>query len=203
MKQQLPLLLAFVLAAGMGCSSTDTSSDTTSVSTAETALSDSAATTLTTAAGARGTGLSSTDMSDAAFLIEAASSNLMEVELGTLAAETSTDAEVKKYGQMMVDHHTKAHKDLQVVAASMKVELPTTLNQLHREMAGQLKGKTGAGFQEAYMDLMEKAHKRDIDMFVAKTTSAENPAVKDFAVRMLPILRSHLEMADRLEDTVD
>lgn len=187
----------------MGCSSTDTSSDTTTTSTAETSASDTTAAPVSTAAGARGTGISSTDMSDAAFLIEAASSGLMEVELGELAAKTAMDPEVKKFGQMMVDHHTKANEELNAVAAAMNVELPTVLNQMHREMADKLKVKTGKSFDEAYMDLMEKAHKRDIDMFVAKTTSAENSAVKDFAVRTLPVLRSHLEMANQIEDTVD
>jgi len=47
--------------------------------------------------------------SDRQFLLHAASSGMAEVQLGQLAAERAASAEVKQFGQRMVDDHTKAN----------------------------------------------------------------------------------------------
>ena len=42
---------------------------------------------------------------------------MAEIELGRLAAERGTSAQVKKFGQMMVDDHTKAGDKLMTIAS--------------------------------------------------------------------------------------
>src|SRR6187399_928333 len=44
---------------------------------------------------------------DAQFLVNAAEINLMEIQLGNLAADRGSMAEVKDLGKMMADAHTK------------------------------------------------------------------------------------------------
>src|SRR5262249_7523905 len=45
---------------------------------------------------------------DRMFFDEMTAANLAEVDMGKLAVERSKNAEVKKFGQMMIDDHTKA-----------------------------------------------------------------------------------------------
>lgn len=142
-------------------------------------------------------------MQDPVFLMNAASSNLLEIQLGQMATQNSTNADVKRFGQMMVDHHTKATQELKTVATPLGVNLPQTMMPVHQAMADKLMDKSGKAFDEGYMDAMETAHKLDIAMFEVKSNAAETPAVKSFATKTLPMLRSHEKMANEIEKKVD
>lgn len=142
-------------------------------------------------------------MPDPVFLMTAASSNLLEIQTGQKAAQQATSAEVKKFAQMMVSHHTKATQQLQAVATPLGVEIPQTMMPIHQALADRLQNKTARKFDEAYMDLMETAHKMDIAMFEVKSKGAQNPAVQTFATTTLPMLRSHHDMANAIEKKVD
>ncbi|MGV3540709.1 MAG: DUF4142 domain-containing protein [Rufibacter sp.] len=212
--------IMFCFAAGamflnVSCTSTDTTTDT--ATTAETATTTDAtdtgtttgeATTGTTAgasAGTTATGdvVTPTDLDDPTFMMNAASANMLEIELGKMAVANAMNADVKQYGQMMVDHHTKANQEAMTLASQLKIELPTMLMPMHQAMVDKLKGKTGKGFDEDFMDVMETSHKMTIAMFEAKSNNAQNAQIKAFATKMLPQLRAHLEAATRIEDTVD
>jgi putative membrane protein len=142
-------------------------------------------------------------MLDPVFLLNAASSNLLELQAGQMAAQKASNAEVKKYAQMMISHHTKSTQDLKAVATPLGVTPPQTLMPVHQAMLDRLNNKTGKAFDEAYMDLMETAHKMDIAMFEVKSKAAEQPAVQTFATKTLPMLRSHQKMASAIENKVD
>ncbi|WP_162303598.1 DUF4142 domain-containing protein [Hymenobacter sediminis] len=142
-------------------------------------------------------------MQDPVFLMTAASSNLLEIQMGQLATQKSSNADVKRFGQMMVDHHTKATQELKTVATPLGVTLPQTMMPVHQAMADKLMAKSGKAFDEDYMDAMETAHKMDIAMFEVKSNAAETPTVKAFATKTLPMLRSHEKMADEIEKKVD
>ncbi|QJX47495.1 DUF4142 domain-containing protein [Hymenobacter taeanensis] len=142
-------------------------------------------------------------MKDPVFLMTAASSNLLEIQLGQLAAQRASNAEVKRYGQMMVDHHTKATQQLKSVAIPLGVDLPQTMMPIHQAIADKVMAKSGKEFDEAYMDAMETAHKMDVAMFEVKEKAADTPTVKSFASQTLPLLRSHETMANEIEKKVD
>ena len=142
-------------------------------------------------------------MPDATFLLTAASSNLLEIQAGQMAAQKATSASVKKFAQMMVDHHTKATQQLTTVATPLGVSPSQTLMPVHQAMLDQLTTKSGKQFDEGYMDAMETAHTMDIAMFEVKDKAAETPTVKAFATKTLPMLRSHRKMAGELESKVD
>ncbi len=140
---------------------------------------------------------------DPIFLMNAASSNLLEIQTGQMAAQKASNAEVRQFAQMMVSHHTTATQQLKAIAAPLGVTLPQTMMPVHQALADRLRSKSGKGFDETYMDLMETAHKTDIAMFEVKSKKASTPNVQDFATKTLPLLRSHYTMADELEKKVD
>ena len=53
---------------------------------------------------------------DKDFVHDLGIANTAEVELGRMAADRAANPEVKKFGQTMVDDHTKANDDLNSVA---------------------------------------------------------------------------------------
>ncbi|MDQ2657739.1 MAG: DUF4142 domain-containing protein, partial [Bacteroidota bacterium] len=87
---------------------------------------------------------------DAEFAVEAADGGMLEVELGTLAVSKASSPEVKKFGQMMVDDHTKANNELKALAQQKNITLPTAIGNEHQRKVEDLRGKTGAEFDKDY-----------------------------------------------------
>src|SRR5690349_3627449 len=89
-----------------------------------------------------------------AFIKEAATGGLMEVELGKLAAEKASSAEVKQFGQRMVDDHGKANQQLSTIAQQKNVQVPTELTGKAKSDYDRLSKLSGEQFDRAYMQLM-------------------------------------------------
>ena len=139
---------------------------------------------------------------DVKFLVEAASSSRMEIELGQMAQQKGTSQEVKDFGAMMVQDHTKATEELKSLVASKGASLPDTLMPKHRALMDRLNGLEGAEFDKAYMAVMRDAHENDIDEFEDEATDARDPDVKAFATKQLPILQGHHQHAKDAKGTM-
>lgn len=131
--------------------------------------------------------------SDADFMKEAAVGGMAEVEMGRLAASKATSPDVKKFGQMMVEDHSKANEELKALAAKKNVTLPTDLDQDHKSTMEELRGKSGADFDSDYVEEMVDDHEEDVAAFEKQAQSATDPDVKAWAAKTLPVLKKHLE----------
>src|SRR5579863_9201352 len=66
---------------------------------------------------------------DEKFVRGAAEGGMAEIELGKLAQERGQSEEVKKFGQRMVEDHTKANEELKQIATREKINLQTDVNR--------------------------------------------------------------------------
>jgi putative membrane protein len=133
---------------------------------------------------------------DKKFMMEAATGGMMEVQLGQYAAQHADNADVKAFGQKMVDDHTKANQQLMQIAQTKNVTLPAKLNKKHQAMVDKLSQKEGAAFDKAYMQAMLKDHRDDIKAFADEAENGKDADVKAFAAQTLPILKQHLQLAE-------
>jgi putative membrane protein len=140
---------------------------------------------------------------DAYFLKKAAAGGLSEVAMGKLALEKSSNDDVKKFAQKMVDDHTAMGQDVQTVAASMKVNLPDGLMGGDKKEYAKLQNLSGPAFDKEYMAYMVKDHKKDLSDFKAENTSTQNPQIKDLTTKGAGIIQGHLEMAVSLDKQVN
>lgn len=142
------------------------------------------------------THMSKVDGDGAAFMDTAAVGGMMEVDLGKLALEKSSNAEVKKFAAQMVADHTKIGSDLKSVAAKLEHLLPSVYPgdvKSHMDVMKKLSGQT---FDRHYMDMMVNDHVKTLDLF--RNANSLRPEVKDFAARTLPVLEKHHQMATRI-----
>ena len=137
-------------------------------------------------------------MADKSFVKKAAEGGLAEVELGKLATEKASNDQVKKFGQRMVDDHSKANDQLKDVAAQKHIDLPTEPSAKDKATKARLEKLSGEEFDRAYMRDMVKDHKADMTEFARESQSSKDPAVKNFARQTLPTLREHLKEAEKL-----
>jgi putative membrane protein len=137
-------------------------------------------------------------VTDTKFLKAAAEGGLAEVALGQLAMEKASSSEVKKFGQRIVDDHSKANDELRQLAAQKSVELPQDLSAKDKATKATLENLSGEQFDQAYMKDMVKDHRKDVSDFRRESTSAHDPDIKKFASQTLPTLKDHLKLAESI-----
>jgi putative membrane protein len=135
---------------------------------------------------------SATTSSADSFLKDAAQGGAAEVEMGKVAVANAQNPEVKKFGQMMVDDHTKAGNELKELAGKKNIAVPADIGS-HKSMLDKLKGLKGADFDKEYVSEMVSDHETDVAEFEKQAANATDPDVKAFAAKTLPTLKKHLD----------
>jgi putative membrane protein len=141
-------------------------------------------------------------VSDTQFAKKAAQGGMAEVKLGQLAQEKGTSDTVKKFGQRMVEDHTKAGDELKRAAAQDNITLPDTISAKDKATYDELSKLSGAAFDRAYARDMVKDHEEDIADFNKEANGGKNAAIKDFATQTLPTLQDHLKEAKEMRQNV-
>lgn len=136
---------------------------------------------------------------DRKFIEEAASSGMFEVQVSQLAASKASDANVKSFASMLVDHHTAANNELVKIANAKGVELPAAPKRALRRDIEKLGKKNGAEFDRDYVrEVGLKAHEKDIKLFEKASKDVKDAELKAFVDKTLPTLREHLAAAQKL-----
>jgi len=139
---------------------------------------------------------------DSTFATKAAQGGMAEVQMGKLAAQKASNADVKAFGQQMVDDHSKANDEFKQIVTRKGVTLPEAMNAKDQATYDRLSKLEGAAFDRAYMADMVKDHRTDIAEFDKEAKSGSDADIKAFATKTLPTLRHHLEMAESAEAKV-
>jgi putative membrane protein len=146
MKRMGFLSLALVAAMAWGCSN---------------AKRDTSASSPGSAVGTAGT--SDVSRGDKDFVHDVAIMNMAEIELGNLAAEHGSTADVKTFARQMIDDHTAAGEKLKAVATQYNVEIPTQVDDKHADLKNKLAAKQGLDFDKDYADAMVDGHQDFVD----------------------------------------
>jgi len=119
-----------------------------------------------------------------------------EVTLGRLAAERASSPDVKAFGQMMVDDHTKANSELESLAQQKGMTLAAEKTDSNHNKLSKMSGDQ---FDRAYISMMQADHQKDVAEFEKASTSASDPHVKAFAAKTLPVLQQHKDKVNSIK----
>ncbi len=139
---------------------------------------------------------------DTEFAVAAADGGLLEVQLGQLAVANGSTAEVKKFGQSMIDDHSKANEELKALAATKNISLPGVLSEKNQKTYEDLAKKSGLEFDKDYTDFMVKDHKEDIDDFKKEAEKGNDSEIRTWAAGKVSTLEHHLMMAESAHNAV-
>jgi putative membrane protein len=139
---------------------------------------------------------------DINFVVAAASDNLTEVALGKMAEQKGVNRRVKNFGRMMVMDHTKANDQLMTLAKNKKISLPTAPDADGRKEIDELTKRSGADFDQAYVNYMVDDHKKDIKEFQDAAKNCADPDIKVFAYKTLRVLQKHLDAISTIHDSM-
>jgi putative membrane protein len=131
------------------------------------------------------------------FVMEAATSDMFEIESSKLAAEKGGD-KVKTFASQMVADHTKTSSELRSKAQGANVQLPTAMTSAQQSKLDKLRGLSGQDFDAQYSSDQVSAHKDAVSLFERYGKGGDNEPLKSWAVSTLPSLQHHLDMAQQL-----
>jgi len=128
-----------------------------------------------------------------------AMADMAEVATGKLAQSKAQSAEVKAFGQQMIDDHGAALAKVQALAQARGVTLPTDLDAKHKAMSAKLEKMSGAEFDKAYMaQAGVKDHTEVHKKLMSDAKKIKDPEVKALADQHVPVVEQHLKAAQQM-----
>jgi putative membrane protein len=180
------------------------------------------------AIGTSGVARSEASGGDRDFVSELLEVNTAEVQLGTMASERGGSADVKQFGQMMVQDHTRAGEELQQIASRYQIPRQgAALDEKHRDLIDRLSKLRGSEFDREYINAMVQGHEDVLDKLQARVDERDRLAVATgqaernknvkpedadnrieaslnaWAAETLPAVKNHLERAKAIDEKLD
>jgi len=120
--------------------------------------------------------------------------NQWETEFARVVQQRAQDQQVKQLAQHIIDDHQQANQQLQRIAQSMQLQLPTSLPS---EKQAKL-----AIFQQMPADKLEKCfivdnkadHAKDVTSYADHQQTVQNAELKQYITQTLPKLQQHTQM---------
>ncbi|MFA9201647.1 MAG: DUF4142 domain-containing protein [Cypionkella sp.] len=132
------------------------------------------------------------------FVDQASASDMFEIESGKLAQSMGKSEEVKQFGAMMVQDHTKSSAELKAAAGKAEgVKLAPKLTAKQQSDLDALK-KAGENFDATYKTQQVAAHTATLELLTGFAANGDVQSLKDFAKKTAPVVEKHLAEARRL-----
>lgn len=129
----------------------------------------------------------------AAFVSAAGASDLYEKTSSQLVLQSTKNAKVKSFAQMMVSDHSKTTADVTAAAkASGLKPMPPKLMPKQAAMIAELKKAPVATRDKVYVDQQVKAHEEALALHQGYASAGDKPALKKVAASAVPIVQTHL-----------
>jgi putative membrane protein len=135
---------------------------------------------------------------DKKFVEAALKGGMSEVDLGNLAVKKGASEDVKHFGQMMVEDHTKLGDKMKTVASEVGVTPPSMTTPSDIALKTKLEVLSGDTFDKAYISAMVKDHEEDLNDFKKEAAGATSPAVKKAAHEGELVVSRHLTMIRKI-----
>jgi putative membrane protein len=147
----------------------------------------------------RATEPAASSMESQRFVEEANAAAQVEVSRGEIAEAKAQSQEVKDFGRMMVDDHSRTGEELEEVAESLGISVPDQLPAAEQQAMEDLSELSGEDFDREYLSEIVDAHRQAVELFRRASTQIDlAPELQRFASDKLPKLEEHLRRAQEL-----
>lgn len=136
----------------------------------------------------------------AAYVEAAGMSDLYEINSSQIALDKSRDPAVRKFAQMMIDHHQKT--TAATVKAAQSAGLAPKAPALDTGATAsirELQNAPAADFDRLYLGQQLPAHQAALDLHQAFSASGDKPSLKASARSAVPIVKQHLSMLEKMQ----
>lgn len=142
------------------------------------------------------------DSADQYFLVQAAKTDLKEIEMGKLAQKKGSSEAVRSFGRMLVDDHTKSLQDVKALGEQTGAGLPGTVDEQAMKEQEAMSALDGKAFDQKFALMMVDGHQQAVELMKKAARDAGQERIKKWASAKIPVLSMHLEHAQALQQTV-
>jgi putative membrane protein len=137
------------------------------------------------------------------FLTEAAQSSLFEIQASRIALARGGSTAVRRYAEATLRDRVSVDTDLEQLAASVGVVLPSRLSDTFQARLSILEQLTGNDFDRAYARNVGVLAQEEALAAFERAADRHGERVQRFAADQIPALREHLAQGRRLASEVD
>ncbi len=138
----------------------------------------------------------SMNTSDQQFIAMVARTDMAEAHEGQMAESQATRSDVLALARVLVQDHTQSYQHLGEIAAKSAVSIPKGIDVRKDPTIRQLVHLKGARFDRQFARDEIAAQRRAIALFKREAKRGQDPAVKAYASKTLPVLEKHLHLAE-------
>lgn len=136
---------------------------------------------------------------DKQYVRTAIETNDAEIAAAHLALRQSNSNDVKAFAERMIHDHTQLNLQMRPIASKLDVEVAHGEVTAHQQqVADQLKDLRGNAFDQQYIAAMVQGHRKAVQETKTEAEQSQFPPVKEAAQKALPIIQTHLQMAQKL-----
>ena len=139
---------------------------------------------------------------DTTYIREALRGNLAEVNLGRIAEDRAENADVKAFGERMVESHNSMNERWATLAKNNGMRWELGLDSETKQTADRLGDLDDAEFDQAYMTEMIQRHEQDLAALQRISRSARSSEVRELAGDAQSTVREHLSQAQQVGSRV-
>jgi putative membrane protein len=145
----------------------------------------------------------SLSLDDRAFLINAEKAMVREKTLAKVALDKTRNNDVRVFAQRIFDDRSQALNDVGQLMNVNSVVRPTSLSDVELEAKTRFDRTQESAFDHEFVSLMSAELQDVVPSFTTASETAENPGVRSYASRVLPLLQRDLDSAADLEKKVN
>ncbi|MFO1338608.1 MAG: DUF4142 domain-containing protein [Burkholderiaceae bacterium] len=132
---------------------------------------------------------------DREFVDRSLQAGLGEVALGRLAQARAAAPSVQALAAGLAQEQAPVNDELARLGSARGLPAAAGLDRYQRDMVERLGKLQGADFDRAYLKQMADSHRLAVTDFERQANQTQDAQLKDFCVRALPVLRTHLRLA--------
>lgn len=141
---------------------------------------------------------------DAETLVDAATSDMMEIQSSQIAVTMGTQQSVKDFANMMIQEHQNMSTETKALAAKKGFTLPTALNADKMEdLEDMKKWAKGKEFDNKYIEEQVDMHQNVLDKLEKCMAATQDSDIKTWTEKAVGHVRMHLEKAKMINDQID
>lgn len=135
----------------------------------------------------------------AGYVRMAAAGDTFEIQSSQMILQSAPSDAVRRFAQMMVDHHMQTTAQLAAAAQAAGMSPPSPqLDARKAEMIARLQAVTGAARERLYVEQQVMAHEEALALHSGYAQSGDNAQLRQVAQAATPIVQGHLAEAQRL-----
>lgn len=135
----------------------------------------------------------------AGYIAAAGAGDKWEIESSRAAMAKSTNDDVKKFAQMMIDQHSQSTQKIKAAANEAKLSVgPAVMTAEQQRMLDEISKTEAGGVDAVYWRHQRTAHEQALALHRAYAERGDNPALKKVAAEIAPVIERHIAELDRI-----